>query len=694
MDPFITLLRPDDLLSLTIEVRNLLLDTTDPNQPKLVVEKAGQPAYLIAHFSPQHILEKAYFELAKNVTQNPVFNGGAAPPPALTDTPDRPGSVPALMSHGSSLVFQVPSTVKSIPYTMAGLLDWSKLNLAVSPAAMGKMAPALLEPTDLQTAIELPYGLILSPQDDAGWVHASQPEVFKGRVALWHTRLGNWKETTVKGVTTRTLKEASEKNEVPFRAIWCEDFVDHGAIPPLGTELPFRAAMSPHDRPQIVILTSGVSGYSVLANQSIPTPFVPQPAKASRMFLSALGGWLTSKGSWATPPNYTATDGSPQPLDITEWSHLATQGRDQHVQIVYEGYLYPFGHRASLVKVTERKIVLPNLTSPSSTAYLRQHMYIVVREFEKTYASAPYTYDKREMPFWQSVHINTKVTPDIDMPAMITGDGNPHDSFWIRVSGAGFNFHLSATDLAGKRIDFLAKMIFMSNAEMYPAFVKSFFSNSGDLRSCLVQGQKITYVDPTKGDTTLRSTGLVFDTEITQNQGPFAEAPFIPVLRQASISVVSLEHLLGITTPFDIGWYDGYLKNGLDSKAGVFAEVLTPKSVEFSADKAGGLSTPKLTLTALSARKGLVAGNPDDAAGGNIRPSEFFGDVTAQLFGVIPLGQLIPVNNMLADAALNAPTITTAMSPNSTSPDTIITKLHWTPQLQKYQQSPRRSGVR
>src|SRR5439155_10153069 len=66
-------------------------------------------------------------------------------------------------------------------------------------------------------------------------------------------------------------------------------------------------------------------------------------------------------------------------LDLAEWRHVATQGRDHYVRIVYEGILFPFGHKASLVKITERKFH----SSPSGSAagspvaYLFQRMYIV-----------------------------------------------------------------------------------------------------------------------------------------------------------------------------------------------------------------------------------------------------------------------------------------------------------------------------
>ena len=78
------------------------------------------------------------------------------------------------------------------------------------------------------------------------------------------------------------------------------------------------------------------------------------------------------------------------PLDLIEWDHLATQGRDHYVKIVYEGYLCPFGHRASLVKVTERKVLAPREgrrrePAGSPVAYLRERMYIVPREHDKSY---------------------------------------------------------------------------------------------------------------------------------------------------------------------------------------------------------------------------------------------------------------------------------------------------------------------
>src|SRR6185437_6544302 len=147
--------------------------------------------------------------------------------------------------------------------------------------------------------------------------------------------------------------------------------------------------------------------------------------------------------------------------------------------------------------------------------------------------------------------------------------------------------------------------------------------------------------------------------------------------------------ILGVASPVTIELYDGYLANGLDANAGVYAKITSPNAtVTFSADKSGGLATPNLSMTGLSARKGLIAGNPDDAASGVIRPSEFFGDTSAQLFGTIPLGSLIPVDNEVADAAQNAPEIRSKLLPDAKATTSIVTHIKWQPALQNYSLDP------
>jgi hypothetical protein len=640
-------------------------------------------------FQPQSIFEEAYFETAQTL-KNPDNPPPPIPDPAAGQEPNPPGQVGVRMAGNSRLVFRVPANAQ-IPFTIASLLDWLDFECVVSATAAGNPPTgALTAPGQFETAVEMPYRLVMSPGTGAGWAHSTTPETFAGRTALWHTRLAKQNKVKTKTGTETQLTEASAKNTMPLRAIWSPDFIDHWPLPAFGDPGPFLGAMSPRDRAEIVILTSAASGYTIQGPGAV-AQWTPQPVAASRMFLTSLGGWLSSRGAWPLPPSFTASDGSPQVLELVEWDHIATQGRDHYVRIVYEGFLYPFGHRATLVKVTERKFIpADGANVPSVTAYLKQHMYIVVREPEKNYPGSSFQYAGREMPFSQSVKIKTAVTPDIDLPQYFSDGSKPLASFWINVGDVPFPFHVAVTDVAGVTTNILAPMIFVADSEPEPVFVQTVYANSGNMRLATVKGSKIAYANPAAGDTILKTDGLFFTSEILQSEPPFAVAPFIPILDSAQVTIPALEQLLGITTPVTIELYTPYVNGGLDSNAGVFAQITsTPApALQFSADQAGGFATPNMTLTSLSARKGLVAGDPNDAASGWFNPTAIFGDIEAKLFGTIPLGNLVPTTAGLAPAAQNAPEIRSKLLPNSKNPTTLQTHIQWSPQLKDFNAGP------
>jgi hypothetical protein len=771
----INILRPDDLVVLSIELHNLHLSTANPKKPELVVERQGHPAFLVVNFQPQSIAEEAYFEIDPNNPKSPSFDTNAynKTPPVLppANKLEPAGSASARMSDSSRLVFRLPTAVTQIPYQMDALLDWSKLHLVVSPIAAvpndGSAHPglAIAAPKPLETALELPYRLIMSPPGDVGWVNATAPVTHAGRTELWHTRIAR-RIPSPHNPEKKILAEPTVRNPVTLRAIWSPDFVDHGQMPSHSTDnLPFLSSMSARDRDQIVILTSGFDGYyAVDPTTGAVIPFLPTPVNATELFLSALGGWWDWRGDWnplpyyyqtlnvgttsvfhgpkilkraqvvegtpnvtvapsiATAPATTApltapgkvplvtklpiigrppvivppvTQGPTQQLDLTEWIHRATGARDNYVRIVYAGYLYPFGHRASLVKVSERKVIgSDEAPGGSPVAYLTQRMYVVVREPEKFYAGAPYTYHGREMPFWNHVRINTRVTPSIDQPGWLLGTTA---SFWIEVgpSHDPFPFHISADDLAGAQCNFLANLIFVSDSETAAGLknVPSAYKVNNAVRMCPVHGANISYADPRAGDTTLKTTALYFDSQIVTPAPPFPNAPFIPILDMntaAVVTVPAIGELLGSAKPIEINLYPGYLSNGIDPNAGVFADLVNPLPVKIPANKAGGFGTPDILLTALSARKGLVGGSPDDAAAGLMDPSAFFDEKGAHLFGTIPVKDLIPVNSTTkkANATPNTPIIRSHAIPDVKHATSVITRILWEPELQNYSRGP------
>ena len=205
----LTIVRPDDLLVLSVQAVNLRLDTSQPSRPRLVRDTPGGAAYLVYVFPPQSIAEQAFFETA--LVAQPGYNPPPSTPPlpgppGLPSGPDTllpPGSVASLTAGQSQLVFRLPSSLAEVEYSIAGLLDWSQLE-PVLPAAAGVLPgsssgasgpPPIAAPGSLETSLELPYRLMMSPNVMPGgvlpgWEHAAAPVLHAGRAELWHTRLG------------------------------------------------------------------------------------------------------------------------------------------------------------------------------------------------------------------------------------------------------------------------------------------------------------------------------------------------------------------------------------------------------------------------------------------------------------------------------------------------------------------------
>jgi Type VI secretion system effector, Hcp len=729
------LIRPDDLLNLGIEVVNLRLDTSTPDDPGLVVDDPSAPAALVVTLPPQTIAETAYFE-ASPVPADPPKNGPVRPDPdagkssdADRDPPGVPGphrAHTAEIGGTSRLVFTVPADVR-LPYSIEGLLDWSQLPLRVGPIAaippnptpeQIAAAPSIQPPTATETALELPFRLVISPNGDATWLHRPTPHVSRGRTELWHTRLAQG------GV------ELSRDHRAPLRAIWSPDYNPADPpeamadYPPLG-----RMAMEPRDRYQLVILTSAFHGWETnpeldqspfplvahvraarerLGRVRLPEPYVPKPFEAEQLMLTPLGGWLRSHGEWSPPrrslggfvvsPNLdrifarsSVVDVSlaavlDETLDLSEWVHVATQARDHYVRIVYEGHLRPFGHRAALVKVTERKFIDE---AGIVIAYLMQRMFIVVRERVRYF-------DDRGMPF-KRVRLTTLVTPDIVEPH--PPDKFASRSFWVEVattdpsSPRRFMFHAVGTDHGDAELDFTIPMIFESVAdEDDPAVVKEYNKTTGqselDARDAQVPGRKVTFAAPTKPEK--RNTELVTES-LNFVLDPATRAP---KLLKAEVRIPQAEELLGNGHSTTIRLAKGFVKDGVGGTTGVFAEVTVPDfskfsdadpfggmqpsslGLDFRSDQAGGFATPNLGLSALSRELGPLGGPLASAPSGSFDPTTFFTAAGALLFGSLPLAKLLMPGKLDGDA----PTMTT-----KTEGTHVVTTLEWKPKkLQQF----------
>lgn len=292
-EPRLLLVRPKDHLVVGLHWAGCeLRDQVPP-----VLQPTAGDARVILTLPPQHLAEEV---------------APAEGPLVPTVDPNTTGGFPtwqARLARASRLAIAVDAGT-SLTLTAKGLLEALK---------GARVLPGSRNPDDNLTAIDLPYGLIISPENggSAGSVraeHASQPiELGSGAVGLWRTRL------TGSDPLTRLVVRVLHASRAD----------------------PFPLALNRDSR--LVIFQQAT------------------PADAARLELSALGGSLSATGRWPT----------------FEWDHHATLGRDQTVRTAAKGVLYPLGHRAEYIEITERLI---DPLAGGGIAVLRKQRILIVTE--------------------------------------------------------------------------------------------------------------------------------------------------------------------------------------------------------------------------------------------------------------------------------------------------------------------------
>lgn len=731
--------RPSDLLALRIELVNMQVQAGPP--PRLKRGPAsGGASYIVLHFPPQALAEQVFFQSAAAGTQ-----------PAGSNEPPLPPPIRARIAGESRLVFKVPDGF-SVPYQLADVLqaceslapsvpgnalpaggglrysgsiklsasalrrmsatqraalstfalrsltlqavdgaDSSvqlsrvsqmgsalglKLTAQVSPTLRLKPRPGL--PGDTQTAIEMPWRLILAPHAGERWRHAAEPvtSALTQRTELWHTRL------VAPGANGKFIEPPRPDPARTLRAVWAltgegsdpnkpmqSAFITAENLPSTaGAPAPFRATLSDFDRYQITHLSSNFSKPS----------YTPQPLDTHLMLLSSLGGWLDSRGAWEPPG-----------LSVEEWVHRASMGRDHYVRVVYKGYLFPFGHRVALIKVSERKFHNGRSGTEridGNPAYLRQRMFIIVRERERSYVDpALQTTDgksmQRQFPF-NSVRLVTTVTPDIDTPQSAAAAIGAYGQtlFWPCVGGQPFAFRCVGTDIDGRRVQFELPMIFMDNSlacprlpSLAPDYDKARLNALAAQGEWLANGpragrrtaqfkrQRVALAPSLKaGDTSVEAEHIEFGAEADsaanglRNYSLKLTRPmFYPSLASTRVRIGALAQLGGSDKNNLLRWNLHYLKKGFDAanKGQVFAEVQAENGMaqlDFSTqgDRSGGFVQPNLKPSALSRLTGPVAGDATKFLQGKLEPTGVFPSNLSDLplpllFGCIPLGDVI-----------------------------------------------------
>ena len=621
--------------------------------------------------------------------------------------------------------------------------------LEMVPGVLEVLKPELEPPTDLETSIEMPFRLILSPNRYAAWVHelsevVATRKIFYGIyptlvketkaiqdfpkrvekkssttlkssnmpakslllehkikeeasiekllqandtasnikgiypnlqffyenidwVELWHTRLA-----------TRNGEEVDE-GENPLRtvrAIWAKDACfskDVGQVPqpypPGSSDDPFRASLDSCDRFNIVHLSANYK----LKHLGTGKHYIPRAIPVKRMMLTSLGAWLNLRGAWEPPVNE---------LEVEEWRHRATMARDHYVRVVYKGYLFPFGHRASLVKVTERKF---HNRLNGNPAYLRQRIFIVVREPERIYPLTElkngdgHQYDLA-FPFTR-VRITTLVTPLLDKPenSQIGTEGRRLFRPVEGSTGKEIRFHVVAEDLEGREVEFSIPMIFVGNAvkantNLLTDAQENYTGTTTGAAPAELNDQTVCFApSEVQGDTTLNIGKIWFGAQIPtsnldknklQNIYSTDTPLFFPRVEKASAHIPAIQHIAGNDGTAKFKYHADFLKHGFgtNNQGEVFTELIETIPLSFSdrGQNSGALLTPDMNINGLSRKYGPIGGSQGsltEMTNDTFDAAKFFEGMSPMLFGAIPLFELV-------DAVGGPPTfLTQAMTP-------------------------------
>lgn len=727
----LSVLRADDLLSLDFSFFNLSLEVQSSG-PVLRRTDPNQGALITVRFPPQHILEQAFeestFEARGHRLTLPQFLA-AHFQQIVKDPPKFP--VKGRLSGESQLVFVVPDTMQEIEYTLKSLLDWGRFKLQLVPngylppppppeLGINEIHSTLPEPPniffdlvgrrDFFSYIEAPAKLFLTPNEAAAWAHSREAVMHEGRTELWHTRLG------VKG-TDGQLEAAGEAEAVDEQNDYYRTLRAFGFLE--GDE--FNVSPTSDNRKQLVGLTTKFS--------ATDPGWRARVIHVDRLMLTTLGAWMNVRYA-ADPPSAE--------FDLEEWRHRMTMGRDHYVRVVTKGYLFPFGHRASLVTITERKFrsipgneKVGDLQKGQVGAFLLQRGFIIVRQPVKFYGNTGLTTGPggsfgdpqmnsnsksgesvdRMLPF-KSVRLTMLVTPDLKSISNI--EALKADVLRKAQDEQPLLFHMIAEDKDGQHVDFTAPLMFVPAATKTSGKDKSdpnsgaykadgvkpaatiYANQNAALRRRPFEGQKISFAESKvssaegmqQGATTFETDTMIFDAFLSdQPKGFAADQPaFFPVMAESVIHIQSIEKLIGNSEKPAVRFHNAFLTAGFEG-AGNKGEVLFKLSnknmvLDFKgkADKAGGLATPSINIDGLSRKFGPV-GDSANLATGNFNPAMFFDTKQAQLLGGITLDKVIKELVPEEFDAEKVPRLTNTILSKDGAPVEARTELFWNPEV-------------
>lgn len=556
-------------------------------------------AHLIVTFGPQNIYEETTL-------------AGTTPPDIAR----------ARAANDSRVVFELPKGTE-IPFTTSGVLHaLTTLGLRVPPLAVPRLEPgqqrppeALVPPAapkDDQTAIEAPYRLIVSPDLNGGFTHAADaataPSDFN-RIELWHSRLGVRRFVDGKFVGV----DESDDTLRTVRPVWTRDDDNEDVDPDFGS-------LKPHDRRAIVRQAGNPK-----PNGDQGPDVEPEPLSVDKLFLSALGAWVDWRVGW---PRFAEYRGSV----ISAYRHLAPMGRDSYVRVETPIHLFPFGHRATLVKLTERKI---KAVKGDHAASLFTRYFIILRERTRTY-------DDRRLPF-KAVSIDPVVSPDLNEV--------PDPTTTVFVPKVGSNHYLwkiTAVDWADREITMTTALVAVPKGASGGRALWN--SDIASKKSIDVGGVEVAFAKAkVPGDTTARLQFL----DLTGDEGELTSQPWMV---KAHVIMPALAAINRGGGPVAVKYESAYITNGFvnDDPAQLFLVLDAEGKLDFTggSDRGGGFIEPNVAINAVSRTQGAVGdkGAPNGIKDNKFNVDAFLGNALPRLFGLFDLKDILPKDQPLSEA--------------------------------------------
>lgn len=603
-----------------------------------------------------------------------------------------PTLIARTQASGASRIIFKPEQAGSWPLDANQLTDWRHLTLVVPPRALGEMpveaqlakigiakttsreeakkliGQSLVQPFSDETALELVTGLFYAPEATARF-RTTVPD--GGRPALWAADLITSPQADIFDPNQQDFEPP--KNTAAVRAIWATgldpSLLFGKSCAPL-TINAFPTSTSRQDRSEIAAQSSvfGLAALRAVTRQGVDVPnsrvrrvskdwefidqnpappgagdgggptivqegaFSPAPLKEFNARLTGFGADLDAEWQ-AEPiaPYFSKTKKDPffeRAFAVERHLHRTRLGSDVLAQVVYKGFLFPYGFRVSLIKITQREpFALPEY---GAMMPLITRFYLIPKPIEKAYPGIYQPFFGREIPLASALLLGER-SPELDGNAMLPPetmklpdltavgpDGTicprppdeepPPRVFWPMLKAGGrLHFDFAADGQLTRRT---LPMLFVSNTDAnLPGSVREiirYYNSLPDLDRHEDHHGALTIFAPPRspeakatgriggqgGDPVNEIGSTTFETDhiivaarprllpaalnggTVDPDAPYTfdafmngadEPPFYPVMTEASIVIPALDRLMGSPQGLKrVGYNKNYILNGFD----------------------------------------------------------------------------------------------------------------------------------